>query len=281
MSQQDTEELSGGTLRASVRSPQDMQDMQVTPEPYRVHNGVIRSDGGGQLAQSNGQYAPASGSILATARSNLGPTGLRSGSDVSVELEPGNPASRTSLAVALRLGLIKEPYPGIYEDAQGGTPQGPQGSTQPRSGDPAPQPEKPAQAGPELADEKAEGDWAADIEPLPQQAYDSALAFAADAVAGEGVEGWDKMAQVLARDAGLAPEAASQFVSAGYTFFEGQVSKAVQALGIGPEAKEAFYDHIRDNHPDDLKAATQALVMGRSLDGFRALAAKYLERVSR
>lgn len=262
-----TEHLAGGGIRVSVNNEPRRQDgAQQVPEAFKVHTGVLREDGSGQFARFDGRSASTAGSVLATARSNAGPTSNFKGADTSVEVEPGNPASRTSIATALRMGVIREPYLGCYEDVQA-APAAPGAEAGQSPGEDS--------HTPELAEQQAEADWAADIEAVPQHAYDAAVASGANAVLDTTAEGWQKTAAVLASNTGMSPDAAAEYVEAGYSFFETQVAKMANGVGIEEGSKEAFYDFMRSKHPQALQAATGQLVSTRRLDGFRQLATAF------
>lgn len=259
---QDIEEMSGGTLRASVRSSADLQETQATPnDPYKVHTGVVRDDGSGQLVQSNGQYATAPGSVLGTARSNLGPTSRIGGSDCSMELEPGNPASRAHFSVALRMGLIKETSPGHFEDTQ----QAPQGAQE------APQ-ETPGYV-PELAPPEEEAAFAEVIAPVRQDSYDTAAAMATLAVNADTMGAWEDISDRLAQSEGIDSKVADAMVEQAHDFFTAQVTRAVATVGVSDP--EPFYDWLRESKSKELTAATQALLGQRSTSAFKELAVQY------
>lgn len=260
MSEFDSSALPGGVTRVTVRS-QTEEVISAPQDTNRVHRGVIREDGSGQLVQNNGQHAPQAGSVLATARGNHGPTARFNAADTTVELVPGNPATRTSIAVALREGVIREVYPGHYEDTNAAPAVAQQG------------PEESNTSAPELASTAEEADFGQAIADLRQDSYDGAAALAVAAVTENSTEAWVAMAQRLASSEGIEYDAAAEKVEKAWDFFGGQVDRMATAAGI--EDPDTFYEWLQQNHPRELQAAVQQLVSTRRLDDFRSLATAY------
>jgi hypothetical protein len=257
------EMLAGGTVRVSSASPSDAVSLQQWDQSSRELGGVVRDDGTGNITTlrpvtDNGSSEGTAGrGVMATLRNNFGAQRIDSSSTVEID------GMRTSLKNAADLGYIREVSPGHYEDVAA-----------PSSTDKQAPNEQAGQA-PELFDTQTEADWNADIEPLPQEAYDSAIAGAAAAVIDPTDASWEKLATTLAQNANLPPALAAEYLDAGYGVFEGQVAKMAEGLGIDGTEKERFYDWVRNNKPQELTRAVQELTTVRRLDTFRALAADY------
>lgn len=250
------------------------------PTVDRVHTGVIRDDGSGGLVRDASGVETKGRGVMATLRNNAG--GLKIDSSSTVEVAPG---MRTSLRVAAQLGVIKEVAPGLFVDVEtaagaGGGGGGGRGGTEMLDASEESEGGEgnghPSHA-PELFDAQDEADFAADIEPLPQHAYDSALAGAALAV-NNPEEGWQKVAESLARDAGIEPELAEEYVGTAYSLFEGQVARLALAEGLNENEKLAFYEWAQAHKASDLRRAVQTLTVQRRLDGFRGLLSAFKQR---
>lgn len=244
-------------------------------QPYestKVHQGTVRYVAGQESASTGGvsRHAvtfggSAGGSVAETLR--------RVNGQQTVELIPGNAATRTDVHAAAREGLIRRNAAGQWEDA----------ADQRAAVDALKQmdTEAPAQAhqlSPEDAavfDQQSEAEWNALIEPIPQGAYDHAVA----ATIGHFVHGSDlgNIAHSFAEASGMEPAQALEFMNAGYTHYGTQVIRALAPLGIEGERMNAFVDDLaRDqNRYHD---AIQRLVYMRDLSGFREAAAAFNRR---
>lgn len=236
----------------------------------RVYAGPVKFTAGDTEAQHSGSYARhvvshdgvQGGSLVATLRSE--------GAARTVELEPGNPASRTRLEVALREGLVREVAPGRYEDAT--RQQAPQ---QQQTQQPAPT--EPQQS-PNFSTEEV-SHFEQIIDPLPQHSYDRAVAaLTVTAVNGTGT--FEAAAQTLAESAGMEPSRALEVINAGYAVHEAAVARSVAQMGIQGAHKEAFYDFCQTK-PRQLHEAIQNLTARRSTSGFDTLAAEYLRHANK
>ena len=235
-----TTQESSGFVRVTYSSPQldELAQAQAnsTYQAARVTGGVIKATGGQvQDAQSVSRYSVAdeqphnSGSIVATRQTV-------NGFD-TVELQPGNPASRTTLETAFRTGLIRELGNGIYADVAGTTPQGvPQ---QAPSETPQAQPE-----GEQAFGFLPKGDaelWNRELEPLPQQSFDNAVASVVSSI-GTGRTDLSGVAAKLAADAGLELDHAQEFVDTGVEFYKRSLSQDLaKNAGIPKSSVEDFY----------------------------------------
>ncbi len=238
------------------------------PEPTRVHGGTISHMAGANEVQSAdvARHAvsfdgAAGGSVMATKQ--------RQGMHDTVELIPGQPSTRTQIAVALREGLIRQMDGGGYADVVGA----PAAMEHAAEAEAAEKEQGPADPGAEIFAAEDDAEWAAAIDPLPQHAYDAAAASVSLAV----VTGADlaSAAQALAVDSAIEPALARQYVEAGYAMHERAVAAAVAPLGLGEGSrKEAFYEFARE-HPQKLQEAVQRLVHARDPGGFIGLAQQF------
>jgi hypothetical protein len=193
----------------------------------------------------------------------------RHGPNASVELEPGNPASRTLVSEAIRQGLLQRDFSGRLVDAPRQKELVEASQRQPD--------EKPeTDPGAEDFDPEQDAEWAKAIEPLSQSSYDAAVASSIGAVIG-GNRGFERAAENLAKAAGMQPGDAHAYVQAGYDMYRGVVDRAVGSQGIPTEALEAFYADCRTRQ-GELQEAIQRVVHMRDVSGFHKLAQKYIRR---
>ncbi len=190
------------------------------------------------------------------------------GAEQSVELEPGNPASRTSVATAVRLGLIRPARGGGFEDV---TDQ-----AQVREAVLAEPQEVPQEdPGTGLFSESEDRAYAQLIDPLPQHAYDGALAVMVGAVAhGQGTQ--EDAAAKLSEVAGIDPSQAVEMVEAAHAHYSRVVARALAPMGLTAGNLEAAYAYMQANEPAKLQDAIQRLTHGRDVGGFKVLAQGYL-----
>jgi hypothetical protein len=232
----------------------------------KVHTGSVRYTVGQDEAAHSGhashQIAPsvgtAGGSVLASLQ--------KQGPHQSVELIPGDPSSRTLVDVAIRQGLLTRNAAGQLEDS----------ARQQEAIKAALQPEQDQQQndpGAGVFDSEDDQLWAEDIEPLPQSSYDAAVASTIGAIAHGNVD-LEQTALSLARNAGIAPELAHDYVQAGIEMHERVVARALGTMGLEGERLEAAYEFMR-GQPDRLQAAMQQLAYGRDVSGFKALAVDF------
>jgi len=242
--------------------------MTHAPANHQVHTGVTRwgSDhqGGGTSTQD---YASATvsragsvgGSVIATRDTVAGHD--------TVELIPGNAGSRTHLRTAVEAGLIREVFPGRYEDVQDVAQ-----AQQRLQGTPTDRPAAPADPGAEVFSSVEDAAFSQVIAPLPQHAYDAAIA--AGTVAAVAGGDLTQAAQVLTQNARMEPAQAAEMVQAGHGYFERVVARAVAPLGIVGERKEQFYEWAR-SRPDQLRNALHALLLTRDPAQFKTLGADF------
>lgn len=237
-------------------------------EPHTVARGVTRfnmAPGGeatntGVTRYNSGQEVHTS--VMATLqRDRNGP---------SVEIEPGNPASRTLLSTAVRAGLV-EPSGAAGEYRDRGSRS--DGSAENSEAAPAADLEATqADPGKGVFDPQDDSDWDSLIEPLPQHSYDQASASVTLAVLS-GADSLDSAAQQLAKSAGLSPVEANFIVREGHDMYERIVAKEAAAVGV--QDKKAFYDWMRDTKPRALQEAIQSLTAGRDASKFGVMALEF------
>lgn len=190
------------------------------------------------------------------------------GAEQSVELEPGNPATRTSVAAAVRMGLIRPRLGGGFEDSAAQAETAAAALAEPQE---APQ----ADPGAGLFSETEDRAYAQMIDPLPQHAYDGAVASMVAAVAhGHGSE--EAAAAQLAEAAGIEPGQAAEMVAAAHAHYSRVVARALAPLGLTGDSLGAAYAYMQAKEPAKLQDAIQRLTHGRDVGGFTMLAHSYL-----
>jgi hypothetical protein len=249
---------------------------QAAPSTY-VHSGVTRYTTGqdntsstGITTHSQSTGGTSGGSVAATLNGTF--------SRPSVELIPGDPSSRTLVQVAIREGLIRRGAGGQLEDinpvasvsvpavasvsAPTGTPD--QGTEQAPEQDP----------NAHVFDVQADQQWQADIESVPQFAYDAAISSSIALLIGTGRGTAEQTALDFADRAGIEPDVAAEYIDAGYTYYSTQVGKAVAPLGITGPQLDQFRAYI-GTQPGKYQDAIQQLVHLRNPSGFVALAKQF------
>lgn len=233
----------------------------------KVHTGTTRFGGVGEAESV--AFASHQTPITGTVNGSVVAT-LQSGSRASVELIPGDPTSRTLVAVAEREGLIRLNDAGRWEDIQKlkGEPavaqapqQGPEDTTDQTT-------DAEASMGafcPVLA-----ADWALDIADLPQGAFDSAQSSLIGVIAlGSG--SLENTALTLAKSVpGMSPELAREHIDGGLFVHQQAADKAMSQI-VGAHELEAMYEAFR-NDPQKLMPAVQALTLAHDLRPLKALA---------
>jgi hypothetical protein len=197
-------------------------------------------------------------------------TFARSGALQTVELIPGQPATRTDVRSAARAGLIEPDGRGGWRDVanQAAAVAAVEASTRPEEA-----PEEP-QVG-ETFDKKDLSLWAEDIAPLDQQVYDSAVSRAMEAAAtGQGLE---HVAVQLAKSAGMDPALAAEYVQAGTAMYQRATDKALARMGISGQELQEFYAHLRQEQPGNLRHALQKLALQHDTSEFKKLGVSWQE----
>lgn len=239
------------------------------PEQTRVLTGAIGITMGGGNA---GQYERRHESYTHTTDGKAGDAIMSTldyrGTTKTVELEPGNPATRTNLDTAIRMGLVRVSPWGGYEQVQAQQPGTPEALKEPEE---APQ----ADPGAGLFSESEDKAYAQLIQPLPQFAYDGALASMVAAVAHrQGTE--EAAAAKLAEAAGLEPAQAGELVANAHAHYTRVVARALAPLGLAGDELQTAYSYMQDKHPARLQEAIQRLTHGRDASMFKALGLSYL-----
>jgi hypothetical protein len=257
--------LAGGAIRVSHFTAPDVIE-QGPHEAGRVHAGVHRYAFSSQELESVG-VTKYSHSTAGQVGGSVAATLDRTGHCATVELIPGNPASRTDVALALREGLLVRDASGNLVDAHGvqqlvegvlPVEEAPQQGTDP---------------GAAVFDAGDDANWGADIEPLPQHAYDSAVASVI-AVTAHDVGSLEDTGKALAENAGIEPHLADEYVREGVAMYERTVARALGQMGLEGEALQRCYDYMRAK-PAQLQDAIQRLVHMRDASGFVALAGDF------
>lgn len=237
----------------------------------RVYGGAIRHTTGQDKATTiaHGRHSEpiagtAGASIVSTLQGRYGPS-------ESVELQPGNPASRTSVDSAVNLGLIRKDEAGNWVDAAT------DGAPTPAEADRDQEEQGAADA--EVFDADAFRAYADAIAPLPQTAFDVAQAHAM-----AGVFEGQTLSQVAAEvghrlatesGIGLEPSRAAEVVRQGVQYHESTVARVAAQEGIDASMKDAFYESLRKGNQAGLQDALGKLLYQGDPSGFRALAKAY------
>ena len=236
----------------------------------RVHTGAISITAGDQEARSSGSVTRHSVSFGGTPGGSVAATLQNVNGRQTVELIPGNPATRTDIRAAVRDGLVQRGAGGRWEDASG-KDAAVQAMQQPQQA-----PEEAPQIAPEDAaifDPAVDAQWDADIASIPQGAYDSAVASTIGMLVNGG--NVDSTARNLAEAAGLEPADAEALLDAGYSFYGNQVTAALAPLGIAGDRLDQFIDGL-SKRQGAYQDAVQKLVYSRDLSGFRTAAVEFL-----
>jgi len=197
----------------------------------------------------------------------------------TVELQPGNSASRTNIKQALKDGLVTPIGNGLYANASEGRgyqpTQQPQQQPAANTGDTTEQLQADPGFGVFIPEEDAQ--FQAWIDPLPQHSYDAASAGVTAAVLA-GDDGFAKSAGMLAESAGIEVAEALNYVEEGYALHERHVAREAAAMGVTD--KQGYYQWLRESKPHQLHRAIQALSAARDVSPFRLLALEYTRHTS-
>lgn len=262
----------------SVEQPQSLT-APVAYEPNRVSTGVtkltIGSSGSSNSIEQSGVTRHNTFHDRNTS-SVMGTMQRVNGTD-TVELQPGNSASRTNIKQALKDGLVTPIGNGLYANASEGRgyqptqqQQSQQATTGSATGDTTEQPQADPGLGVFIPEEDAAWqDW---IDPLPQHSFDAASAGVTAAVLA-GDDGFAKSAAMLAESAGIEVAEALNYVEEGYALHERHVAREAAAMGVTD--KQGFYGWLREAKPQQLHRAIQSLSAARDVQPFRVLALEY------
>jgi hypothetical protein len=238
-------------------------------ESSRVYSGTLSyTEGGSAAGMAEREGASYNHTIDGHAGDPVMATLAYSGTAQTVELEPGNPASRTTVAAAVKMGLIRPRLGGGYEDVTN--------QAQAREAALAEPKEVPVvDPGAGLFSESEDRAYAQLIDPLPQHAYDGAMAVMVGAVA-RGLGTQEDAAAKLSEVAGVEPGQAAEMVAAAHSHYSRVVARALAPMGLAGDSLEAAYAHMQAHEPARLQDAIQRLTHGRDVSGFQALAKGYL-----
>jgi hypothetical protein len=251
----------GGVVRIQhgAPAPETQSPLQGHPGLTRVGNQFHRFEGG--EVKTSGVVRYQAGAETASRPGVMG-TARREGGVLTVELEPGNPASRTDIAAAISEHLVRETIPGFYEDlAPVAAPD---------------QPTAPKQAPNEEAffsDPEETQIWSEAIAPLEQGSYDQAVAGTVAAVAA-GQDSFESVARSLAQANGLEVHEAHELVATGFEWHKRTLTDRLAKEGlVTHESAERFYEALK-GHPRLERALQEVALEGKSSE-FRALALEW------
>lgn len=231
---------------------------------HRIVNG-LEVESTRVTRHQEGLPSQTNGSIMSTMR--------REGRSPSVELIPGNPASRTSLETAVRDGLVREVAPGLYVDALPTQLQPLPGDQQPQQGPQKGQEEAKTDAPFSWVNQNDMALWNEDVAPIGQHSYDSAVASVV-ALVGGGSGSLESIAERLAASEGMEPELAQQYVNEGVAFYKDSLSRdLVNTAGLQKTQVEPFYEWVKTK-PELNRALSQLMHEGKTAE-FRSLAIAY------
>lgn len=240
--------------------------LQAPREMTRVHTGALRCEGNEVVSVGVSRYqlgseAPPSGSVLATRQ--------RSHGHDTVELVPGVASSRTDIRTAIREGLIRETYPGSFEDMKApaeGTPQD------------APQEQQALTEEQFFSNPEENKIWSDAIEPLSQPSYDRAVSATVAALVS-GKDSFESVAKSLAEANGMDPADAQELVDTGHDWHKRTLTADLVKQGlVTPENAEDFYQAARSN-PRLERALLEVAIEGKTSE-FRAMALQWKRQAS-
>jgi hypothetical protein len=244
-------------------SAQDAAPAQPGPS-IRVGGEVTRWNASDLTAETGSRHASYQHSTAGVSGGSVLATLDRQGNAQSVELIPGVPSSRTTVASAIREGLLVRDAAGNLADAAD-LQQKVQASQTPQQQE---QQQPQEEAG--VFDAADDADWGAAIEPLSQPAYDAAVASGVAAALGMG--DLEQTSKALASNAGIDPELASRYVAEGSAMYQRAVDRALAPLGLDGDRLQEAYDWMRQQSGHQLQDAVQRLVHTRDVSGFKTLA---------
>lgn len=258
-----------------ARYQHGLDDQQAAPQQPPAPPPLIRPDVG-TLRHVNGTAEVASTGVERHTFSRDGVAGgsvvatlNRQGMHATVELEPGNPSSRTRVEVALREGLVERDGSGGFRDATR--------VAQPEHQAPQePEQEHPGESASAVFTPEDAATFAGLISDLPQHAFDATEARMVEAFA-TGRGSVEQIAESLAREAGIEPTAALEVIRKAEDLYVAPVSRELVRVGIPQEQHDearAFFQ----SQPGPFRDALQRFVHARDLSGFRALGAAFLAR---
>jgi hypothetical protein len=267
-----------GVTRFSMSAedtPADALENHPTFTGQGVINGGVRVDADGTTQQVNQVHRMTTSQLAQNMKSGLfgslqNSAGFsipysQASDSATIEVEPGNPASRTTLKVAEAMGYIMRDKNGDYLNP----------------------PETPQAAEKRIAQANAQTQAAAvekfnnpDAENLyshvqtmvPESVLTAQMARAA---AGQPVD-----VDFLAQASGKSAAEVSAMVGALQASFTGQAQRAAQESGVHPNDFANFSAWAREHRSQELTRAQHEQMLGRSTKSLRALAAEYLQNTT-
>jgi hypothetical protein len=195
------------------------------------------------------------------------------GGQKTVELEPGNPASRTLLSSAVKDGLVVETAPGVFVDRSlfggAGNQEGSSGNVEAPEGAPE---ESPLG----VYDEAELDIWNQEVASIPQHSYDKAVAGVTAALAEAAPERLEGVISSLASSTGMEPEQAREFVETGIEWYAETIARdLVKSVGITRAQVEGLWDQFRtQGHPRLAEAIQEVAITGQA-NVFREVAKEF------
>lgn len=269
--------IGGGVTRVSVGRQPEEQSSPMTQEwqPTRVHSGAVRFDPRTGVAESTGGVTRHTVTFDGVQGGSVASTLRRDGTSRTVELIPGNPASRTDVRSAQRAGLIELDASGNWRDTADRV-----GNVQrlaEETGQAPQQPQEPQQATNEAFSVEEMQEWGRVIDPIPQSSYDAAVARAIDVAVTGKADGMARIASALASTAGMDAGQASEVIQAGLAIYQRAADRALGRIGLAGEDLQSFYSHVRSD-PAMLRNAVQQLVLTQNPKVLVDLGVKYQQK---
>jgi hypothetical protein len=240
-------QFAGYSASVTDHLPQGPTSRVVTgPVRYTVGDAAAH-ESGGVARYSSGSPDPAAAGIAASLSSTYGPA--------TVDIPN---LGRTRVEVAERMGLIKRDASGQWADVAPAQVaeatkalQAPQESEQEKEQDAA-----------GVFDAQDDADWAADIAPLPQHAFETGIASTI-AVLANGTGSIEATSRAIAEASGIEPALAREYVTQGIAMYERAADRALMPL-LGTADRISQFREYLDQHPSAMRDALTELVYRRS-----------------
>jgi hypothetical protein len=200
------------------------------------------------------------------------------GNAQTVELIPGNPASRTLVDVAIRENLLRRGPGGVLEEVKGN-----QGQSQNLADKDAAAAERQkleqhaaeltqAEALEGVFSETEDAQWREAFSDVPEYAMTATGSRIVNALMlGSDFEGVYKG---LVQDTGMEPAKAAEAVELAFSLQTAIVHRAVAKVGVTEQHRDAFFESLRDQ-PNHLGNALQRLIHTRDVGPFQQLARQW------
>lgn len=269
--------MSGGAVRVSFGAPAANAPAPVAPPSTRVYNGGHRIHGDGS-AESTGGVTRWVHSTAGTPGASIASTLQKMNGQLTAELEPGVPGSRTPVTSPVFRGLLRRDAFGGWHDVGAGDSTSPAPAAAQAAQQPEPQQQAEAFDTEGVFDAAEDAAIAADFANVPEPAFRSMMASATGAM----VLGRDLGQTVsrFARDTGIAPEVASEMVENAIWATRQIVNRSLLKAGLREDDLDAFRKHLEAN-PGQYQNAVSYLTHGRDVSVFQKLGAEWLQRKDR